>query len=118
MGFNVPKLSISEGKVELFGRQGQGDDQDLPLGQAGSADDIQGSGSGDVILGRNWDASTLNAKINFKLSENILKAFVLIDALLGPGKQGDGSSLLLPWQGLLPPPTPCQWGVVQANKLG
>ncbi len=65
------------------------------LGQAGLRGRSAGSATGDIILGSNWDSSTLNAKINFKLSDPLIKAFFLIDSFLGPGKQGDGSYSLI-----------------------
>jgi type II secretion system protein N len=91
MGFSVPRIQLSEGKISLNADKGKATIRAFKLGKAGSADDIQANASGDVLLGRNWESSTLNAKINFKLSENILKSFVFIDALLSAGKQGDGS---------------------------
>jgi type II secretion system protein N len=106
-GFSVPALSVSEGKIELSADKGKATIKTFRLGKPGSSDDIQATGSGDVMLGRNWDSSTLNGKVNFKLSDNILKAFVLIDALLGPGKQGDGSySFTLNGPVTSPNPTP------------
>jgi type II secretion system protein N len=89
--FNVPRVSISEGKIDLTADKGKAVIKTLRLGKPGSSDDIQGSATGDLILGRNWDSSTLNAKVNLKLSDTLMKAFILLDSFLGPGKQGDGS---------------------------
>jgi type II secretion system protein N len=91
MGFSVPRLAISEGKIELNSDKGKATVKTFRVGKPGSADDIQATGSGDVVLGRSWDSSTLNGKVNLKLSESVMKSFILIDALLGAGKQGDGS---------------------------
>ena len=105
--FNVPKISISEGKIEISADKGKATIKTLRLGKAGSSDDLQGTATGDIILGRNWDSSTLNAKVNFKLSDTLMKAFILLDSLLGPGKQGDGSySLTLAGPVTAPNPTP------------
>lgn len=96
MGFSVPKIQISEGRLELAADKGKATIKTFKLGKAGApaapaVDDIQATATGDVLLGRNWDASTLNGRVNLKFSENVTKAFVLLDALLGAGKQPDGS---------------------------
>jgi type II secretion system protein N len=109
--FNVPRVSISEGKIEVSSDKGKATIKTLRLGKPGSTDDIIGSGSGDVILGRNWDSSTLSSKINVKLSDPLMKAFILIDSFLGPGKQGDGSySLTLSGPVTAPNPVPLRAG--------
>lgn len=109
--FNVPRVSISEGAIQLSADKGKATIKTLRLGKAGSSDDIQGTGSGDIILGRNWDSSTLNAKVNVKLSDTLMKAFILIDSFLGPGKQGDGSySLTLSGPVTSPNPVPVRAG--------
>jgi type II secretion system protein N len=108
---NVPRISISEGKIEISAEKGKATIKSLRLGKAGSTDDLQGTASGDIMLGRTWDSSTLNAKINFKLSEPLMKAFILLDAFLGPGKQGDGSySLTLTGPVTAPNPVPISPG--------
>jgi type II secretion system protein N len=88
---NIPRVAISEGKIEVTADRGKATIKSVRLGKPGSADDLQGTLSGDIMLGRNWDSSTLNAKANFKLSEPLMKSLILLDAFLGPGKQGDGS---------------------------
>jgi type II secretion system protein N len=90
-GFAVPRIKITEGKVELSADKGKATLKTVKLGKAGSPDDVIATVTGDVMLGRNWDTSTMNLKVNFKPSENLIKPFVFIDALLGAGKQGDGS---------------------------
>ena len=92
MGFSVPRLSISEGKADITIDGGKARITTLRLGKPGnSADDIQADVSGDVTLAKQLEASTLNLKTHFSLSQNVLKAFVLLDALLSPGKLPDGS---------------------------
>ena len=91
LGFNVPKIQLSEGRIEVTADKGKATIKQFKLGKPGSGDDLQASGTGDVLLGRNWDSSNLNAKTNFRFSESVSKAFVLLDALLGAGKQTDGS---------------------------
>lgn len=104
---SVPRISISEGKIELTADKGKATIKTLRLGKPGSSDDLIGTASGDIILGRNWDSSTLNAKANLKLSDTLSKAFFFVEGFLGPGKQGDGSySLTLSGPVTMPNPTP------------
>ncbi len=94
-GFNVPKLYISEAKAEIAAEKGKATIRALRLAKGATTtagvDDLQALVTGDVMLGRNWDSSTLSAKATFRVSETVTKAFVLLDALLGSGKQADGS---------------------------
>ena len=91
-GFAVPRLSISEGKIDVAMNQGKATIKTLKLGKPGSTtDDIIANVTGDIQLGKQWESSTMNLKTRFSLSQNVLKSFVLIDALLGNGKQSDGS---------------------------
>jgi hypothetical protein len=62
------------------------------LGKASNTtDDVHATVSGDLTLGKQWESSNLNAKATFSVSDNVKKAFVLLDALLGSAKQPDGS---------------------------
>jgi type II secretion system protein N len=91
-GFSLPKLAVSEGKIDLGFDKSKATIKAFHLGKAGKpGDDIVANLTGDVTLGRNWDTSMLSVKAGFTLSQNILKSFSLIDALLGAGKQADGS---------------------------
>ncbi|MGK5084641.1 type II secretion system protein GspN [Bdellovibrionota bacterium FG-1] len=94
MGFSVPQIQASEGRLEMFSEKGKAMIKTFKLGKAGGTDDIQASGTGDILLGRNWDSSTLNSRLSVKFSESLMKAFVFVDAILGPGKQPDGSYLI------------------------
>jgi type II secretion system protein N len=92
MGFSIPRLIVSEGKADIDIKQGKAMIKTLRLGKPGSTtDDIRANVTGDVTLGRNLGYSTLNVKTDFSLSQNVLKAFILLDAILGPAKQADGS---------------------------
>jgi type II secretion system protein N len=91
-GFSVPRLTISDGKLDLSFERSRAIIKNLSLGKPERAeDDIRCSINGDILLGKQWESSTLNAKATFRLSENVLKSMPLIDALLGQGKQADGS---------------------------
>jgi len=91
-GFNLPRTAISEGNIDVDISKGKATLKTFRLGKTGkSDDDIQADLTGDILLGKSMDASTLNLKAHFSLSTGLLKAFPLIDALLGAGKQPDGS---------------------------
>ena len=115
-GFAVPKLGVSEGKIQLKMDQGKAKIETLRLGKPGAItgatdgeDDIKANLTGDVTVSTPLDRSQLNVKANFSLSSTVTQAFVLLDALIGAGKQTDGSysySLQGPIFGLMPTPIP------------
>jgi type II secretion system protein N len=91
-GFSIPRLTVSEGKGDIEVNGGKAIIKTLRLGKPGSTtDDVKANVTGDVVIGKNLPYSTLNLKTDFNLSQNVLKAFVLLDAILGPAKQADGS---------------------------
>lgn len=105
-GFAIPQVNVSEGLLDIKIDKGKGQIQTFKLGKSGtSTDDFIGTLSGDLQLAPSLDAITLNTKTEFTLSENILKAFVLLDALLGGGKQANGS-YAFQLSGPLTSPTP------------
>lgn len=92
MGFSVPRLGISEGKADIEVDKGKALIKTLRLGKPSSTtDDVKANVTGDVVIGKNLPYSTLNLKANLSFSQNVLKAFVLLDAIMGPAKQADGS---------------------------
>lgn len=92
MGFSIPRLTIAEAKANVQVNGGKAVIKTFQIGKPGSTtDDLHGTMTGDITLGRNWQYSTLNLKTNFGLSQTVLKSFVLLDAILGAGKQPDGS---------------------------
>lgn len=90
LGFNLPRLSVSEGTVDVTLGRGKATFRSLKLGRT-PADDIRATVTGDVTLGRSWPTSSISARADFSLSPAVMKAFPLIDALLNQGKQADGS---------------------------
>jgi hypothetical protein len=90
MGFALPRMAVSESKAEVSIGKGKLLFKDVKLGKS-PADDLRATLTGDMVLGKQWDTSVMNAKVTFSLSETVMKALVLIDALLAPGKQPDGS---------------------------
>ena len=107
-GFQIPALNISEGSVDVKTDHGKLLISSVKLGKPGqTTDDIQASISGDITLGKKLESSTLNLKVRFSLSQNVLRSFVILDAILGSGKQADGSYLFtLKGPLLAPMPTP------------
>ena len=93
VGFAIPQLAISEGLIDVgFDKAKAVDPQRFTLGKPGATtDDLHGTITGDASLSRTWPASNLNVRADFGVSQNVLHAFVLLDALLGAGKQPDGS---------------------------
>ena len=89
-GFNIPQVNIDEGELDLDFSHGKGLINNIKLGKTNS-DDIQGKVTGDLTLSKTLELSTMNLKTNFTLSQNIIKSFVIIDAILGAGKQNNGS---------------------------
>ena len=91
-GFNVPRMTVSEGKFDVTLERSRAIIKTVSLGKPEKAeDDIRTTITGDILLGKQWESSTLNTKAIFRLSENVTKSMPLIDALLGQAKQGDGS---------------------------
>lgn len=91
-GFPIPKLAVSQGRVELDVTQGKGILKTLTIGKKGSlSDDVMATASGDITLAKTLSASTSNLHANFTLSQTLLKSFSLLEAILGNAKQPDGS---------------------------
>lgn len=91
-GFAIPRLGISNGKAHIVIDGGKALLRDVRLGKVGSpSDSIALKASGDMNLGKQWEASTLNVRAHFSLSPDVLKSFAILDALLGAGKNADGS---------------------------
>jgi type II secretion system protein N len=91
-GFNIPKISISQGKLDMDMNQGRGVIKSLNLGQQSSAtDDIKANFSGDLNLGKTLQMSTINVRGTFSFSTAVLKGLSLLEMILAPGKQPDGS---------------------------
>jgi type II secretion system protein N len=111
-GFSLPRINLSEGTIDVELAKAKAVIKTLKLGKTGNPnDDIQGTVTGDVNLGQTWAASNLNLQARFSLSENIKKSLILLDALLGAGKQSDGSySYKLTGSALAPNPVPVPAG--------
>lgn len=101
MGFQIPKIAISEGKFRWEFQGGKLLLKEARLGKAGAAgatpsakapgDDITLNATGDSSLAKTWRESQLNIQVAFGFSQTVTQAFSLLDAFLGAGKQSDGS---------------------------
>lgn len=91
-GFAIPHLSASEATVDLVFENAKANIKTFKLGKTGNtADDLIGQLTGEVVLAQSWATSQTKAKANFSISQNIMKSFVLLDAILGQAKQPDGT---------------------------
>jgi type II secretion system protein N len=113
LGFSIPRLGVSEAVAEIQIAKAKASISNFRLGKTGaiplanSEDDLQGIFTGELNLAKDWNTSNLNVKARFSLSETIMKAFILLDAILGSGKQSDGSySFAITGSPLSPLPMP------------
>ena len=107
---NIPKMNISEAKAEVQITNGKVQIRTFNIGKPGTTDDIQGTLGGELTLASAIENSSINLQTKFKLSENVHKTLVILDAFLSSGKQADGSyaflitgTLSYPNYGPLPP---------------
>ncbi len=91
MGFKIPLVNIAEGAINTSISNGRANLTDVHLGKFGGADDLQLNAGGGVKLGRMAYDSELDLKVKLGLSKPLLSAFSLIDMILGPMKQPDGT---------------------------
>ena len=93
-GFSIPRVFISEGKIEVSVENGKATFKTVRLGKS-DTDDIRASVTGDLTLGKIIDASTINARTTLSFSQNFMHSFgsfsLLESMALAPGKQADGS---------------------------
>jgi type II secretion system protein N len=113
MGFSIPQIHISEAMVHIQLEKAKALIQTFRVGQSNGAlaanpdDDLQALITGEAALGKDWYSSTLNVKARFAIAEGILRAFILLDAILGTAKQSDGSyAYQLAGSFMSPVPTP------------
>lgn len=88
-GFNLPKISISESKIDVTITNGRIAIREFQVGKEGSSDDLIGKISGEGTLNRMLDRSTINAKAVFTLSQGIKQSFPFIESLLASAKTPD-----------------------------
>lgn len=90
-GFKIPKVSISEGKIGMNFGGGKGRVKTFRLGKAGGADDLVGTATGELTLGRHFINSKLDLTVEAAISDKIRQAFPPIDLFIGAAKKSDGT---------------------------
>lgn len=90
-GFKIPQLLISDAKIDLSVTDGRAIIKTLKLGREGSSDDLIANVTGDILLRAGLGNPDFQIKAKFKVSDKVKQAFTLLDALLGAGRQADGS---------------------------
>jgi type II secretion system protein N len=88
MGFQLPALMVSEGAIDIDIHGGKLVIKNVHLGK--DNDDLVLALTGDITLNRFVNASQLNLKTNFSLSDKVKQSLALLDSLLGGGKLADG----------------------------
>lgn len=90
-GFNIPRLSIADGDIDLNLNSGKAEVKQLQLGKQGSGDDLFIKVTGSSKLGRTIDASDIDVRVQLALAGEVAKTFALLDAILGNYKKPDGT---------------------------
>ncbi len=91
MGFKIPQVNIADGAINLSIANGRVNLTDVHLGKIGGADDLQILAGGGIKLGKMAYDSVFDLKVRLGLSKPLLSSFSLIDMILGPMKQPDGT---------------------------
>lgn len=92
-GFNLPNLKISQCSLDIPIEGGKADFRLVECGKDLKTDDIVGTISGQIAFEKTVDDSKVNLRTVFQLSQNIINAFPLLDALLANAKTSDGKYL-------------------------
>ncbi|HRK02828.1 MAG TPA: type II secretion system protein GspN, partial [Oligoflexia bacterium] len=92
-GFNLPTLNIKQCVIDIPIGQGKADFRLVECGKDVNKDDIIGNLSGQITFDRVINNSKLNLRTVFQLSDTVVKAFPLLDALLASAKSSDGKYL-------------------------
>jgi type II secretion system protein N len=92
-GFSIPRLTVGSGDIDVRVAGGKLQLKTAALGKPGGADDVVATFTGDISLGRTPQASQMNVRARFSVSQNVKNAIPLLDALLSSagGRQPDGS---------------------------
>lgn len=88
MGLPLPKIGAPQAQIRLNASKGKFQVEQVQIEKGG---ELWASLTGQSTLGQRWDASTLELKTQFGLTESVLKALPLVDTLLGGARQADGT---------------------------
>ncbi len=89
-GFNLPKINVSESKINVGISAGQLTINEFAVGKEGSTDDLIGKLTGTGVLNRYFDRSTIKAAAVFSISQSVKNSFPLLNALLSSAQTPDG----------------------------
>ncbi|MFN7684311.1 MAG: type II secretion system protein GspN [Oligoflexia bacterium] len=90
--FSTPKLTIRGGEIRAGIAASKLKIDSFRLGKPAEAgDDLAGTLSGSITLGKTLDSSQMDLKAMLRVSEAVNRAFFIIDAILGVGRKPDGS---------------------------
>ncbi|MBI2606263.1 MAG: type II secretion system protein GspN [Deltaproteobacteria bacterium] len=90
MGFNLPQINIVSAHVDAGIAGGKLVINEFNVGKDIKAEDLVAKVTGDVILAGLIDQSRVNIKAVFEISNRVITAFPLLDALIGTAKGSDG----------------------------
>lgn len=88
MGFSLPSIQVSEGKIDVKIENGKAVVKTVTLGKG--ADDIILGLTGDIALNRAITYSTLNLRVAFSFSDRVKQNISLLESIISPGKGADG----------------------------
>ncbi|MBC7396929.1 MAG: type II secretion system protein GspN [Bdellovibrionales bacterium] len=88
MGFQIPSMNISEGTIKLDIAGGKLLIKTFQLGKG--VDDLVLNLSGDIVLNRYVNASQLNLKAVFALSDKVRQNLAILESIISGAKTSDG----------------------------
>lgn len=91
-GFSFPSILVPKTKLDAEIKDGKLHIENLELaGDPKNPSDLTAKISGDIILAQKLESSRLALTAKFSLGEKLKTSFAILDAILGAGKQPDGS---------------------------
>ena len=95
MAMDFPSLIIRGGEIRATIQDAKVKVDSFKLGQPSQSgtppDDLRGMVGGEIGLGKTWDASKIDLKIQFEISDELSKAAWLLTSLLSPYKKEERS---------------------------
>lgn len=88
MGFPLPKLSAPQAQVRINVAKGKLQIEQLQIDKGG---ELWANVTGQSTLGQTWDASSLDFKAQFGITDAVLQTLSFVEALIRGAKQADGS---------------------------
>lgn len=88
-GVQLPLIKIGGAAIEGKSSDGKFEVSKFQVGSPNNSD-IEANATGSIKLAASLLDSTSDIKMSFRLSDSLIKAFPLIDALIAPAKRSDG----------------------------